>query len=78
MFTWFWAEQRLVLLTRLGLESRLASQLILAGRQRDRVVFQVTGQGSFTRRKVHASWTTALMLTAFDYYSMLFSCFCTF
>ncbi len=36
--------------------------------QRDREVFEVTGQGSFTLRKVHASWATALMLGALDYY----------
>jgi hypothetical protein len=36
--------------------------------QRDREVFEVTGQGLFTLRKADASWTTALMLGAFDYY----------
>jgi hypothetical protein len=35
---------------------------------RDREVFEVAGQGSFTLRKVHSAWTTELMLGAFDYY----------
>jgi hypothetical protein len=30
--------------------------------------FEVAGQGSFTLRKTHASWVTALMLGALDYY----------
>jgi len=36
--------------------------------QRDREVFEVNGQGLFTLRKADASWTTALILGAFDYY----------
>jgi hypothetical protein len=36
--------------------------------QRDRPVFEVTGRGSFILRKAHASWATALMLGALDYY----------
>lgn len=35
---------------------------------RDQKVFEVAGQGSFTLREVHASWTTALLLGALDYY----------
>jgi hypothetical protein len=36
--------------------------------QRDRRVFEVTGLGSFTLRKVDSSWATEFMLGAFDYY----------
>jgi len=36
--------------------------------QHDRQVFEVSGQGSFTLRKVHASWTTEMILGAFNYY----------
>lgn len=36
--------------------------------QRDQEVFQVTGQGSFTLRRVDASWATETLLGAFDYY----------
>lgn len=36
--------------------------------QPDRRVFEVTGLGSFTLRKVDSSWATELMLGAFDYY----------
>lgn len=36
--------------------------------QRDREVFEVTGQGLFTLRKAHSSWATQFMLGAFDYY----------
>jgi hypothetical protein len=36
--------------------------------QRDRKSFKVSGQGSFTLRNVHNSWSTELMLGAFDYY----------
>src|SRR5579871_4869031 len=35
---------------------------------RDREVFEVPGLGSFTLRKVHGSWSTELMLGAFNYY----------
>jgi len=37
-------------------------------RDREAASYQVVGQGSFTLRKVHVSWTTALMLGALDYY----------
>ncbi len=37
-------------------------------KQRNREAFEVAGQGSFTLRKAHASWATALMLGALDYY----------
>jgi hypothetical protein len=36
--------------------------------QPDRRVFEVTGLGSFTLRKVDSSWATEFMLGAFDYY----------
>ncbi len=36
--------------------------------QRDREVFDIAGQGSFTLRRVHSSWATEFMLGAFDYY----------
>ncbi|HWX55735.1 MAG TPA: DUF4262 domain-containing protein [Verrucomicrobiae bacterium] len=36
--------------------------------QRDRELFEVTGRGSFTLRKVHSSWAAEFMLGAFDYY----------
>jgi hypothetical protein len=36
--------------------------------QRDREVFEVSGQGSFTLRKVHSSWAAEFTLGAFDYY----------
>lgn len=36
--------------------------------QRHREVFEVSGQGSFTLRRAHATWTTELLLGAFDYY----------
>ena len=35
---------------------------------RDREVFEVTGQGSFALRRAHSSWATEFMLGAFDYY----------
>jgi hypothetical protein len=38
--------------------------------QRDREVFEVTGQGSFTLRKAHVSWATEFMLGALDYYQV--------
>src|SRR5215467_5666268 len=36
--------------------------------RRDRKIFNVAEQGSFTVREVHSSWATELMLGAFDYY----------
>jgi Domain of unknown function (DUF4262) len=36
--------------------------------ERDREVFEITGQGSFTLRRAHSSWATEFMLGAFDYY----------
>jgi hypothetical protein len=36
--------------------------------QRNRKSFEVSGQGLFTLRKVHSSWSTELMVGAFDYY----------
>ncbi|MFZ0955593.1 MAG: DUF4262 domain-containing protein [Candidatus Sulfotelmatobacter sp.] len=36
--------------------------------QRDRQVLEVSGHGSFTLRKAHASWATEFMLGALDYY----------
>src|SRR5215467_918026 len=36
--------------------------------QADRRVFEVTGLGSFSLRKVDSSWAAELMLGAFDYY----------
>jgi hypothetical protein len=36
--------------------------------QRNRKSFKVSGLGSFTLRNVHSSWSTKLLLGAFDYY----------